>query len=38
MGEKDKQSFGRKPERERPTPRPRCRWEDNMKIDLKEVG
>ena len=24
--------------RERPLGRPRCRWEDNIKIDLQEVG
>jgi hypothetical protein len=22
----------------RPIGRPRCRWEDNMKMDLKEIG
>jgi len=22
----------------RPLGRPRCRWEDNIKIDLKEIG
>jgi len=27
-----------KPEGERPLGRPRCRWEDNIKIDLQEVG
>jgi hypothetical protein len=27
-----------KPERKRPLGRPRHRWEDNIKIDLKEVG
>jgi len=27
-----------KPEGKRPLGRPRCRWEDNIKIDLKEVG
>jgi hypothetical protein len=27
-----------KPERKRPLRRPRCRWEDNMKMDLQEVG
>jgi hypothetical protein len=27
-----------KPERKRPLGRPRCRWEDNFKMDLKEVG
>ena len=27
-----------KPERKRPLGRPRHRWEDNIKMDLKEVG
>jgi len=27
-----------KPEGKRPLGRPRCRWEDNIKIDLREVG
>jgi len=27
-----------KPEGERPLERPRCRWEDNIKMDLQEVG
>jgi hypothetical protein len=27
-----------KPEVKRPFGRPRCRWEDNIKTDLKEVG
>ena len=26
-----------KPERKRPLVRPRCRWEDNSKMDLEEV-
>jgi len=26
-----------KPEGKRPLGRPRCRWEDNIKIDLQEV-
>jgi hypothetical protein len=25
-------------ERKRPLGRPRCRWEDNIKMDLQEVG
>jgi hypothetical protein len=25
----------RKPERKRPLGRPRCRWEDNIKMDLR---
>jgi len=28
----------RKPEGKRPLGRPRCRWEDNTKMDLQEVG
>jgi hypothetical protein len=28
----------RKPERKRPLGRPRRRWEDNIKMDLQEVG
>ena len=27
-----------RPEGKRPLGRPRCRWEDNIKIDLQEVG
>ena len=27
-----------KPEGKRPLGRPRCRWEDNVKMDLEEVG
>ena len=27
-----------KPEGKRPLGRPRCRWEDNIKIDIQEVG
>ena len=27
-----------KPEVKRPLGRPRCRWEDNIKTDLQEVG
>jgi hypothetical protein len=27
-----------KPEEKRPLRRPRCRWEDNIKMDLQEVG
>jgi hypothetical protein len=26
------------PEEKRPLGRPRCRWEDNIKLDLQEVG
>ena len=28
----------RRPEEKRPLDRPRCRWEDNIKMDLKEGG
>jgi hypothetical protein len=28
----------RKPEGKRPMGRPRRRWEDNIKVDLQEVG
>ena len=28
----------RKPDGKRPFGRPRCRWEDNIKKDLQEVG
>ena len=28
----------RKPEAREPLGRPRCRWEDNIKLDLQEVG
>jgi hypothetical protein len=27
-----------KPEGKRPLGRPRCRWEDNIKTDVEEVG
>jgi hypothetical protein len=27
-----------KPECKRPLARPRCRWEDNIKMDLREIG
>jgi len=27
-----------KPEGKRPLGKPRCRWEDNIKMDLQEVG
>ena len=27
-----------KPERRRPVGRPRCRWVDNIRMDLQEVG
>ena len=34
----DDQGSGGKPEGKRPLGRPRRRWEDNIKIDLQEVG
>ena len=27
-----------RPERKKPLERPRCRWENNIKMDLKKVG
>jgi hypothetical protein len=27
-----------KPERKRPLERPRCRWEDGIRMDLREIG
>jgi hypothetical protein len=27
-----------KPEGKRPLERPRCRWEDNIKMDLQKMG
>jgi hypothetical protein len=27
-----------KPEGKRPLGRPRCRWEDNIKMDVRETG
>ena len=27
-----------KPERKKPLGRPKCRWEDDFKMDLKEIG
>jgi hypothetical protein len=31
-------SLARKPEGERPLGRPRCRWEDNIRKDLREIA
>jgi hypothetical protein len=28
----------RRPEGKRPLGRPRCTWEDNIKMDLREIG
>jgi len=39
MGEKRcTQDFVKEIERKRSFGRPRCRWEDNIKMDLQEVG
>jgi hypothetical protein len=27
-----------KPEEKRPLGRPRCRWKDNIRMDLREIG
>ena len=37
-GEKRVRGFGRKPEGKSPLGRPRRRWEDNIKMDLQEMG
>jgi len=37
-GERLVQDFDGKPEGKRPLGRPRRRWEDNIKMDLQEVG
>ena len=37
-GKRRVQGFGGKPEGKRQLERPRRRWEDNIKMDLKEVG
>jgi hypothetical protein len=37
-GEKCTQSLVGKPERKRPLKRPGHRWEDNIKMDLMEIG
>jgi len=36
--EKCVQHFGWKPEGKRPLGRPRRRWEDNITMDLKDIG
>jgi hypothetical protein len=30
--------IGRKPERQRPLERPKCRWINNIKMDLLKIG
>jgi len=37
-GEKRVQGFGEETWEKRPLGRPRCRWEDNIQMDLQEVG
>jgi hypothetical protein len=37
-GERLHRVLGEKPERKRPLGRPRRRWEDNINMDLQEVG
>jgi hypothetical protein len=37
-GEKRVQGFGVKARRKRPLERPRRRWEDGIKMDLRETG
>jgi hypothetical protein len=34
----DKKSMAGKPERKRPRVRPRHRWKDNIRMDLREAG
>jgi hypothetical protein len=40
MGEQRKmyKVLVRKPEGKRPFERPRCRWEDGIRMDLREIG
>jgi hypothetical protein len=40
MGEKrnEYRILVRKPEGKRPLGRPICRWEDNIKMDIREIG
>jgi hypothetical protein len=37
-GERCVQGFGGKPEGKRPLGRPRRRWEDGIRMDLREIG
>jgi hypothetical protein len=38
MGERSLQDFGWEARRQEPLGRPRHRWEDNIKMDLREIG
>jgi hypothetical protein len=38
MGEESVQCFVGKPEGKRPLRRQRCRWEDEIRMDLREIG
>jgi hypothetical protein len=37
-GEESIQGFDGKAKRKETTRRPRCRWEDNINIDLRDIG
>jgi hypothetical protein len=37
-GEKSVQGFGGNPEGKRPPGRPRRRWEDGIRMDIREIG
>jgi hypothetical protein len=37
-GQKSVQGFGGKVEGKRPLQKPRCRWEDGIGMDLREIG
>jgi hypothetical protein len=37
-GDRCLSGFGWRPEGKRPLGRPRRRWEDNIKMDLREIG
>jgi hypothetical protein len=37
-GERCLQGFGWEAQRQETTGRPGCRWEDNIKMDLREIG
>jgi hypothetical protein len=37
-GERCLQGFGWEALRKRPLGKPRCRWKDNIKMDLREIG